>query len=75
MQTRYQNSICRRGTLHKFVQIGMTKNGSLERCEKCGLQINFPVNYPNHLYLSFHIRNVLRAEDPLFRKEYPNIKV
>lgn len=75
MQTKYQNSVCRRGWLHDFKRISPTKTGFLERCSRCGLQMNFPNNMPNHLQISFHIRNILRANDPLFSREYPEIKV
>ncbi len=37
------------------------------------MQKHFPVNIPNHLYLSWHLRDVLRKGDPLFAKEYPHI--
>lgn len=72
MKTRYQNSVCREGWLHKWLPMGETKNGSLERCERCGIKMNFPTNMPNHLYLSYHIRSVLRKSDTMFAKEYPN---
>ena len=73
METKYQNSVCRPGLLHKFKQIRITDNGSLERCERCGLQMNFPFTIPNHIYISFHIRDILRSSDSLFSKEYPNL--
>ena len=75
METRYQKSVCRRGILHKFVLIKNTDKGVLERCERCGMKMHFPNGMKNHLYLSWHIRSVLRADDSLFRKEYPNITV
>lgn len=75
MQRRYQNSIClKQGWLHDFEQLDLTTKGSVERCRKCGMTKNFPPNIPNHVYLSFHIKNVLRKEDPRFKKEYPHIK-
>lgn len=72
-RTKYQNSVCRPGWLHKWKQIIVTEKGSLERCERCGLQMNFPNTIPNYVYLSYHIREVLRADDSLFRREYPNM--
>lgn len=72
-ETRYQNSVCRRGILHKFVLIRTTPLGVLERCERCGMKKHFKNNEPNHLYLSYHIRSVLKKSDNLFKKEYPNI--
>lgn len=72
MKTRYQNSVCRPGILHKFIQLRVTTHGSLERCERCGMQKMFSMSMPNHLYLSYHIRSILRADDRLFKREYPN---
>ena len=73
---RYQNSYCKKkGWLHKFNVVRQSDKGVLERCERCGENKNFPVNTPNHIYLSYHIRNILRADDPLFAREYPQIKV
>ncbi len=69
-KTKYQNSVCRGHFLHKFKQITITDRGSLERCERCGMQKMFVNGMPNHIYLSFHIREVLRADDPLFNREY-----
>jgi hypothetical protein len=75
MKTRYQNSVCRRGILHRWVQIRPTNRGTLERCERCGTKMHFPNDTPNHIFLSYHIRSVLRADDPLFKREYPHITV
>lgn len=61
--------------LHKFKLLAEVKNGILERCERCGLMRHFPNNIPNHEYLAYHIRSILRADDPLFKKEYPEIKI
>lgn len=72
IKTRYQNSVCRRGWLHDLRQIKETKSGFLERCTRCGLQIHFPNNIPNHLYLSYHIRSALQKGEPLYEREYPN---
>ncbi len=72
-KTRYQNSVCRPGILHKWIEIGQTPRGTLERCERCGMKKHFPKDMPNHLYLSWHIRSVLRKSDSLFAKEYPNL--
>lgn len=73
MGNRYQNSECRGGYLHKWTQLELIKNGSLERCDRCGLKMWFPADRgANRHYLSYHIRSVLRANDPRFIKEYPN---
>lgn len=72
-KTRYQNSVCmKRGWLHKWIEITRTSMGTLERCERCGLKKHFSKDMPNHIYLSFHIRSILRANDPRFKKEYPH---
>jgi hypothetical protein len=73
-KTRYQNSVCRRGHLHDFLQVMETRYGFLERCRKCGATIHFKSNIPNHVYLSYHIRSALQPSDPLFFREYPNAK-
>ncbi len=72
MRSKYQNSLCKRGHLHEFIPIRLTNLGSYERCKKCGLKMHFPSSMPNHLYLSYHIRSILRADDSLFKREYPN---
>lgn len=71
MKTRYQNSVCRPGVLHKFIQVGLSTIGSLERCQRCGVQIHFPISIPNHIYVSYHIRSILQSNDNLFKKEFP----
>jgi hypothetical protein len=72
-KTRYQNSVCRPGHLHDFIPQGIVKEGLLERCTRCGKQMHFPFNVPNHIYLSFHIRSAIQRDDPLFAKEYPQL--
>lgn len=71
---RYRKSVCRGAWLHKFKQIKQTQTGVLERCERCGMTKHFPINAPNLYYLQYHIRSILRKSDPLFSREYPNIK-
>jgi hypothetical protein len=75
MKTKYQNSVCKPGWLHKWIEVEKTKSGVLERCERCGMKKHFPNDMPSHLFLSYHIRDILRANDPLFKREYPNIKI
>lgn len=74
MANRYQNSLCCDGKwLHKWEQLELIKDGSLERCERCGLKMHFPTDKrANNYYLSFHIREILRANESRFKKEYPN---
>lgn len=67
---RYQNSYCRGNWLHKFQIIKQTKDGVLERCDKCGLEKHFSVDVPNHIYLSYHLRSGLQIYDPMYQREY-----
>lgn len=67
---RYQNSICRNNYLHDFRQVKETRAGFLERCIRCGKQIHFPGNTPNHVYLSYHIKSALQPGEPLYEHEY-----
>lgn len=73
-KTRFQNSVCRRGILHKFRPISTTDEGNVERCLRCGLQKHFKEKNKWE-YLSWHIRDVLRADDPMFRREYPDAEI
>lgn len=68
----YQNSECQNGYLHDFRIVRQLKGGLLERCQKCKLQKFFPSNVPNHIYLSFHLRQALQPYDQRFKREYPN---
>lgn len=71
---RYQNSWCRKsGFLHAFKPVANTPKGVIERCGRCGEKKHFPNGMNNATYLSYHIRDILRASDPMFRKEYPQI--
>lgn len=75
MKTKYQNSVCKRGWLHKWVTTSQDSKGIVERCERCGKKMMFSSKMPNHIFLSYHIRSVLRADDALFSREYPNIQI
>lgn len=77
MRNKYQNSFCGIGNywLHDFKPVQDTPYGTYERCTRCGSGMHFPHDVPNHIYLSYHIRSVLRADDPLFTREYPHITV
>lgn len=69
---RYQNSQCKNNYLHDYRLVAQTRTGVFERCLRCGKQMHFPHNIPNHVYLSHHIRSALQTSDPLFKREYPN---
>lgn len=72
LSKRYQKSECRNNYLHDFRQVQRTHVGYLERCTRCGKQMHFPLNVPNHIYLAYHIRSALQPSDKLFFREYPN---
>ncbi len=72
-KNKYQNSVCRRGILHKFILIKNTPIGVCERCERCGIKKHFRNDMPNHIFLSWHIRSALQKNDKMFAREYPNL--
>lgn len=67
---RYQKSECVRGWLHDFRHVQVLPRGVVERCLKCKLQVFFPHNVPNHIYLSYHLRSALQPYDPRYQHEY-----
>lgn len=72
--SRYQKSHCKNGYLHDFVQVDQTATGYVERCTRCGIQMHFPLDTPNAVYLSYHLRSALQPNDVLFLREYPNVR-
>jgi hypothetical protein len=70
LSRRYQNSVCKNGYLHDFLQVQETDQGFLERCKRCGKQMHFKGNVSNAYYLSYHIKSALQAHDPLYEREY-----
>lgn len=72
METRYQNSLCRRGWLHKLLTIRYTEKGELVRCERCGEKMHFDNKMPRHIQASYLIRSLINSNDPLWKREYPN---
>jgi hypothetical protein len=67
---KYQNSYCRGSWLHKFRTVQEFPDGAVERCERCGLQKYFRLE-AKLIYLSYHLREILKPNDPLFIHEYP----
>lgn len=65
-----ENSKCILGFLHDYQIVKNLPKGVLERCAKCKDEQWFPNNIPNHIYLSFHKRLLLRIDNPRFKKEY-----
>lgn len=66
-----KNSQCLNDYLHDFRKVENTKDGFVERCLRCGEQLHIPHNMPNDVFLSYHNRSALQANDPLFLHEYP----
>ncbi len=73
-KNRYQNSECKNGYLHDYLSVREYPKGVLERCTRCGKQMFFPHQVPNHVYISHHIKSALQPYDPRFKREYPNFK-
>lgn len=73
LDNRYLRSRCKKGGwLHKFKVVDNFRGGLVERCERCGEKKFFPKDSPNIYYLQYHVREILKASDPLFKREYPN---
>jgi hypothetical protein len=72
MKSRYQNSECKGGYLHRYVILDNHNGGLIERCDRCGDTKYFPYDTPAHIYMSYHIRQGLQVNDPRFLREYPN---
>lgn len=64
------NSDCSSGMMHDYQIQEMYPKGLLEVCSRCKDKQFFPNNIPNHIYLSFHLRNSLQKWNPRFNKEY-----
>ena len=47
-----------------------TKKGMLERCERCGKLLHCPMDMPNNIYVSYHVREILRAYEAMYKKEH-----
>ena len=69
---KYQNSECKGKYLHNFQIISQNPKGSFERCERCGMKQFFSTATPNHIYISYHIRQALQPTDSRFEREYPH---
>jgi len=72
MSHYHKNSQCRNYYLHDFRHVKDTEHGFVERCTRCGKQMHFKNNMPNHVFLSYHNRSALQSYEPLFKREYPN---
>lgn len=70
MESDLQNSKCKDGWLHRYRQIKEFPSGVLEICEICHDRQFFHHKTPNHVYLSYHLRQTLQLNNPRFNKEY-----
>lgn len=71
----FKNSECIGGWLHRY-EIVMEGAGFVkERCLICKDEVVFPVRLgriDNTEYISYHMREVLMPQHPLYSHEYPN---
>lgn len=65
-------SSCVDGWLHNFKIIENTSEGVIEMCKLCTKTVFFPTNCDNLTYLSYHLREALPQDHPLYLHEYPN---
>ena len=72
MINEWDMSSCADGLLHWFKIIETTPEGVVEICKLCGKTIFFPADCDNLTYLSYHFREALPADHPLFPLIYPN---
>lgn len=66
----FQKSKCHGGWLHSFTITDTYPEGVAEVCLKCRKRVYFPNNIPNVVYLSYHMRQALQRDHPLFAREY-----
>ena len=70
----FARSKCRNNWLHRFVVVFQYENGIKERCQICGQEETFKImngQTSNLRYLSYHMRQALPMNHPLFKHEYP----
>jgi hypothetical protein len=70
-----KNSNCEvPGYLHDYQIFKVVKEGVVEVCTRCKDSQYFPNTIPNHIYLSFHMKQLVQKKDPRFKREYPHFK-
>lgn len=65
-----ENSECLCGFLHDFQQHIVYSTGVVEICTRCKEKKWFRNEIPNHIYLSYHLRSILKPNDKRYNKEY-----
>lgn len=69
----YRKSECMGGYLHKFNIYREFDTGVEEVCERCGMDVYFPVvngQVDNENYIDYHLKEVLPMNHPLFFHEF-----
>lgn len=69
--TEWSNSECFDGWLHKFKFLEENPDGLTEMCQLCNKVVFFPNDCDNISYLSWHLREALQPDNPLFSHEHP----
>ncbi len=65
-----KNSICRHNLYHDYQIVRTTENGVVEMCTKCKKRVYFRNNVPNIVYLSHHLRSMLRPGNYKYLRHY-----
>lgn len=71
----WELSKCKGIWLHRFTIQSQYSQGIVEQCQICGIRVFFPIQNgatENNLYLSYHLRQLLVPQHPLFAHEYGN---
>ncbi len=69
------NSVCGNGYYHDF-RIALTISGrTVEICTRCRTMVAFRTDTPNHVYLSYHLRQALQPYQAQFSREYPSFNI
>lgn len=64
-------SECYDGLLHRYRIIEQNPEGVIEMCKLCQNTVFFPQNVDNLTYLSYHLREALTEDHPMYYLEYP----
>ncbi len=72
MISDWDESSCHDGWLHRFHIIEQNPDGVIEMCRLCQKTVFFTSNVDNLTYLSYHLREALTEDHPLFLHEHPN---
>jgi hypothetical protein len=67
----WDESSCADGWLHRFHIIETNPDGTMEMCKLCTKVVFFPTNCDNLTYLSYHLREALQTDHPLYFHEWP----